>query len=188
MAWIFSVAGQGLSSSGAMQQGKMAQQAADIEADQREDQAQQELAVSSFNIDALKRRADEIQAEIRASAASGGGSSTDVTAVEFQKEAAERSTLDQLLMRMEAEDTARQMRIDAHQMRESGQQDAQAGALRGAGYALKAGSTIMQNTQGSGSDWASSYGTGTYTNTSHTGANSVYSEPIRSSGTSLGTL
>lgn len=157
LGWIFGAVGSGLSANQSIRQGEQSQDAADDEARQRRQQAKGEVAAASFNTERIRKKAEEYLKTQRSRAAVGGQSSTDATSVAIQAETVKNASIDQLLVMAEAEERARQMNIDAHQMEQSGQIDASSGQVRGFAHAMQGVSTIIG---AFGDSWSNSYGGG----------------------------
>lgn len=155
-------AAAGLQAFGQIQGGKNAaaagrynREAAEREAEGLEIQAQQEIAVASINAQRVKKRADEILAQNRVAAAAGGGSTLDASVVAVTNEAVKNSTLDQLLLMAEAEESAQQTKHQANVVRAGGRyQEWQGTQQRNASY-IAAGSTLLSAAGSMGSSFGS---------------------------------
>lgn len=154
-------AGTAMSAYGSVAQGAQAAQAgkdnraaAYAEAEYREQQAEQEIAIASVNNARIAKRMKEILSTGQAQAAAGGGSSQDATSVAFAAENARTSILEQMRQMASAEDVAKQIEYGAEVTRREGDMAyAEGQAAKRASY-ISAGATILQGA----SSWYDKFG------------------------------
>ncbi|MAL99407.1 MAG: hypothetical protein CL583_13270 [Alteromonadaceae bacterium] len=154
-------AGTAMSAYGSVAQGAQAEQAgkdnrdaAYAEAEYREQQAEQEVAVASVNNARIAKRMKEILSTGQAKAAAGGGSSQDATSVAFAAENARTSILDMMREMASAEGRAKQIEYGADVTRREGDMAyAEGKAAKRASY-ISAGATILQGA----SSWYDKFG------------------------------
>lgn len=150
-----------LSAYGAFEEGQAANKAGkynrDVayrEAEALDIQAEQEVAAGSFNSQRIKRRAEEILAEMRAKASKGGQSATDATVVALERETVKNTSLDQLLAMAEAEERAQQIKHKAVVTRNQGDYMRYTGKVQQKAANLRAAGTILQG----GMSWMDRFG------------------------------
>ncbi len=93
---------------------------AEQEAIQIDRKARDVVGVASFNSDRIADRVKQIEAGNRAFAAKGGGSTTDASVMAVSDENIRSATMDQLLEMVTAQNSAKEIRYDADQVRSSG--------------------------------------------------------------------
>lgn len=144
MSWAVNAVGALFGAEQSAAIGRQRKAAAYEEARQTEESGEQEVATASFNMERIARRAGEIIARNRAVAAKGGQSSTDPTVLAVQAEVKSRSTVDQMLELVSAQERRRQLRDQARQLRYRGDMDEHSGKLgQLMGYA-QAGATVLE--------------------------------------------
>ena len=157
MSWVFEAGAQILGAINDRETGDAKKDAAYDEARQMEQQAEQEVAVSSFNVQRLKKRVEQVMSGQQAAAASGGQSSTDATALAIPHETVQNAGMDELLMMAEAEESARMLKKDAKQTRRSGEIVKSDYNMRSFGKMLGAGATIVSAADDAGG-WSNLFG------------------------------
>ena len=148
MGGIVGLIGGGISANSSYQMGQKNKAAAKEEAAQRRAQAEGEKAAASATADRIRIKARRYLSTLQARSAAGGQSSTDASVMAVRAENVKNATLDQLLVMAEAEERARQMKLDAQQMEKSGLIDAASGSMRGL-------STIIGSVS---SNWGETFG------------------------------
>jgi len=114
-------------------------------------QAGQERAAATFNAQRIAQRTKEILSEQQLAAASGGGDSTDGTAMALRKEAVRNGSMDELLEIAMAEDRARQTEYQAEATRKGGAYKEKLGKDRAQAALIRGASTIIKGA----TDWSS---------------------------------
>lgn len=149
--------------------GEYNRQAAYNEAKGLDIQAGQEIAVASHNTERIAQRAKEIMALQQARGAAGGQSTSDATVNVIADETVKRSTLDQLLEMVSAEERAQQLRHKANVTRTSGEMSYYDGKRKQSASRLMAATTLASSAAsaygmaGFGSQptgWAAKFGDG----------------------------
>lgn len=156
MSWVIKAGAQVLGAISDQEVGDAKRDAAFDEARQMDQQAEQEVAVSSFNVQRLKKRAEQILSKQRAASSKGGQSSTDATSLAIQAETVQNASMDQLLLMAEGEERARTLKKDAEQTRRSGEIMRSKYRGRAVGKWLQAGETVISAGQDNG--WIGSFG------------------------------
>lgn len=142
---IASLTAAGVSAVGSMNAAADQRQAAYDTAAQMDARAKQERAVSHLEM-ARKSRADKaLLSEQRTLLATSGFSADDPGAAHLIGETAQAQTLEQMLIKAQAEDSARQMEFEAKQTRSGG--DASYRASRSAALAQLGGDLVSWNSR-----------------------------------------
>lgn len=136
--------------------GEYNRDAAYAEAESMDIQAGQEVAVGTHQASRIAKRAAEIMAEQRASAAAGGGSTQDASVVAIQKETAGNATLDQLMTIISSQERAQQIEYAADNRRRQGDMDAITGRRNELASKIRAGNTLVSTV----SSWSGKFGGG----------------------------
>ncbi len=155
------IGGTALSAFGSARQGNVAaaagkynQRAAELEAEGLDIQAEQEVAAASHRTERIKQRSEEILADMRATAAAGGGSSTDATVTAIERETVGRASLDQMLEMANAQETAQQIRHKGEVKRAEGRLARWEGNQKRRAAYINAAATVMK----AGASWGDSFG------------------------------
>ncbi len=139
-----------ISGNASKEAGKQARIAAEDEALQTEEMAKGEVAAASFNSDRLRKRVEELLSSNKARSAKGGGSSTDASVMAVESENVTELSLDQLMMKVDADERARMMRRDARQIRAGGKISEYQGRMAAWGAYAGAVGTVLEKAESAG--------------------------------------